>query len=446
MKKIISIILLALTAGMASAQPAYKYVVQHLDEYTDREALYLLHDYQRSNPQRPHVYYLMANINYKMQVNEHALVDYDEKAKMLYDARVYYGNCRAYLSNDKINETLYPRVAEVYKKVNEESVSAWLTSKIDTLSMMQEQLDSLYVSYSELVTRYDACVQMFSLFMSRYSRQKDAQMMLAEEDTYLLDSLRQAATRLPDLIKRFQDRLAVMPIEGYEPVFHFRPISYFRLEGLTCTDFLKNEISLWDYATWVDAFMAEQERVAVIKRLLYAEHSALEKMNASSEKHGRENVLVLNQVRQYDEGSPIADLVHYDYLINTMNELVGRIVPTDSVQITEEEWLGCLQLAERHMRVVEQCRDMEKHLQDVFRQQYDDIVAKYGEFVLDKQGVFWLPQLLQDYRVAYQHSEDFLREWLMAQTDMPHEVQIDENRVAVVTEEGLTFRSIDEIF
>lgn len=421
------------------AQPNYKYILQHMEEWSERESLYELHAYQQAFPQKPHVYYLMANINYELQKKEHPLVNYEERRRMLYDARVYYGNCRAYMNNDKINGTMYGLLADEKGKVSEGQLYNWLSAKIDSLALWMDDLDSLYERYGTMVGRYDQCVQLFSQYMTKYDREKDALLMMDSLDEKLLAELSENAKKLPADIKAYEEALKKVEIEGYHPTFNFRPISYFRVEGLTCSDFLSNDIVLWNYAQWTEDFMREEAKVQKLKAELKTESNMLDG-KTDFETALKENTLLLNRIRQYDETSVIADFVHYEYMVDELIYWENRIV-RDS--LAEEDWLGCLQMAERHIRLAEQCEQQEKMVMDGLRARQEEVKAKYTSFVEAGDDHYWLDEGMKEWHATRLESSRNVHDWIVAQTAMPQEVQISEIEIAKIKDGKLVFEAIN---
>ncbi len=438
MKRIVFSLAILLAAQIMMAQPNYKYILQHLEEWSERESLYELHAYQQAFPQKPHVYYLMANINFELQKKEHPLVNYLERKRMLYDARVYYGNCRAYMNNDKINGTMYPLVADDKGKVSEGQLYNWLNLKIDSLAVWMDELDTLYDCYGTLVNRYDQCVQLFSQYMTKYDREKDALLMMDSLDEKLLTELSTNAKQLTNDILAYDKALKKVEIEGYSPKFSFRPISYFRVEGLTCSDFLSNEVVLWDYAQWTDEFMREEAKVKKLKAELANESNSLDK-KSDFEAALKENTLLLNRIRQYDETSVIADFLHYEFLVDELEYWENRII-RDS--LAEEDWLGCLQMAERHVRLAEECEQQEQLVLQGLQLHQDDVKAKYTSFVMAENGRYWMDEGMKKWQSARLQSSLNVRDWVVAQAAMPQQVQISEFQIAKIEDGKLLFEDI----
>lgn len=435
-RRILLVCLLALISLCGMAQPNYKFLLQHLPEYSDREALYKLQDYQTWFPKKPHPYYLMGNINYRLQAQEHALADYTERSKMLYNARVYYGNCRAFLADEHVKAEMYPDAADAKGKVTEESVRAWLTAKLDTVNQLQANLDTLYGSYCLLVNRYDSCIQIYTDFVSNYVRMKDALLMCDTGDIKKLQMLKETASLLPGDIRRFKEALGVFPIPGYAPEFVARPIAYYRLEGLTMSDFLQNEVALWDYVRWVDEFMSALAEVENLRGDMRNEQRRLmaglegKPMAAGM----AENTLLLNRMDKYDEEATMSAWMHLEYEATQVLAMENRIV-RDSVG--EDDWVGCVQLAVRQLQAVKQFEADAASVEQLLDERETTIARKYAAFIEAFWPDTWSVQAQQDVAQRVRASVGRVNDWLQAQTQMPQEVQIDETTIAKVTADGL---------
>lgn len=427
MRKCFIACMLLLTALVAWAQQSnYKYILQHLPEYSDREALYHLQDYHAWYPKKPHPYFLMANIEYRLQAGEHAIIDFFEKDRMLYNAQVYYGNCNAYLPEEHIKADMYPEVAKD-GKLAEAELRMWLIAHRDTAKQMRESLNTLYDSYCQLALCYDSCRRDFTSLCSKYNQQKDALLMADSTDEALLNQLLQRALQLPTHIASFQKALAVSPIPNYQPTFRFVHIEYYRLEGVTTTNLLQDDIALWDYATWVKNFLHEQKEVNRIKKEMAGEHKRL--VNGIVGAKG-ENRFLLNRIRRYDTESPLADFLHAEYLgVQIASAL--RLIRRDSV--AEDDKLPIMQQAYKvlQMRTEQQliAANLPSRLHDeatILR--YRDLLATMAPEETVQKEVEHTEQLWSDFLT-----------WL-APTIGPEPIQITETLVAEIKDGKLSIR------
>ncbi len=446
MKRYISYIIFSLIVLTMQAQPNYKYIIQHLDEMSDYEALYNLSDYQGWYPKKPHAYYLLGNIYYRLFQNEHSIADYQEKQRMIYNASLYYGNCRVFLKNDHIKADMYP-LAATNGKISEEQLTAWLTARMDTLSKQKKNIETLYNSYSTLVSRYDTCQVLFESFASRYRRIKGAQLMLDSTDIVTLAELRKRAMMLPDDIKHFQQSLKTSPIANYDPVFSSRPISLYRLDGLTATDFLQNNVVLWDYLSWVDEFNAQQRAVNKLRQELYNEHQSL---ISATPNEKPENRHLLNTINKYDEHSPMIDFLHLEYLTMLVKQTEQRL--QQEMQKEEVDWLIRLQLAYRLTTFNAEADDKRYETlaspdtAQYLRLRYTDFMSALFPDSAESENLNNLSSNLSSYLTNL--SDQRTNAWQNVKTMLQHAVtapvtlQINSKIQATLTNDSLTFTQI----
>lgn len=437
-----------LLSGMMALAQDYKSILQHLSEYSDREALYRLNDYRLRFPQQPHPYYQMGNVYFRLQADEHPLVDYATRKLYLYNARLYYGNCRAFIGNEKPKAERYPEIA-VNGKIDEVKVCDYLSKKIAECEDIDARVDALYASYSQLVNDYDTCLQAFTLFSNKYARLKEAQMLMDDEDIQQLRTIKEHAARVKEDIKSFKKTLKKCPISGYEPVFSYRTISFYRIDGLVGSDFLQNDIVLWDYEEWVEDFESNQKGVVLLRQELNNEYERLMSYcSAPPRKVYEENRHLLNNLEKYDEGTPMRDWMHLLYEGYAMRNMERQII-RDSV--SSEEWVVCLQLAYRM-----------NQLNTLIHQQLisPEIKALSSSVVSDKYASFieanypnaqmtgsWAMTALNNLSDMVMASNQRVLDWisLQVQKGLPTKVRINETMVAEVADSLLFYEELTDI-
>lgn len=455
MKRLLFAIFIAGCLLPVAAQPSYKYILQHLDEMSDREALYRLNDHQVWYPKKPHQYYLMGNINYRLIRQEHSIVDYKEKHWMLYSARVYYGNCRAFMKNEHIKADMYPLAAK-NGKVDEKILYDWLTLRMDTLQIWQTKLEELYGAFSDLALRYDTCLTLFTGLNNKYYGVKDAALMCDSADEAVLDELQIKAKKLPGDIKRFQKALKDFPIEGYQPEFTFKPIVFYRIDGLTGVDFLQSDIALWNYTDWIDNFRSIQNQVGQLRREMSDEQKRLLGLSASVSQGGssdvaRENKRLLNRINIYDTKSPLAELMHLHYLAvaaEQMGAIVSKMYNTEgTAQDDNENLIISLQLLYRMRTLQSEARenvvkDLAKSLlEDSNKKRYSDFLQAYypDDATLSKAPAGFGQRI----DGACVNAEALLIDKTKAIRSVGDaKIQINEMTEALVSEDGITFQAV----
>lgn len=234
------ITLLVAAFGEAFAQEsAYRKILNEVQTETPFAALYHLQRFQKKQPTYAPVYLEMATREEKLTEGLHPIVDYVELHNRLYNVALYLGNYRHY--SDKPD-------ADVDRRIN--AAREW-----------RAQTDSVYQAYFAVEERYNRCRMLFTEFMTRYPGEKNAHLLLSDEDLLLTETLLREADSLTIDKYRFSEVMRAYGRGVSEPVWQSMPIALYRLDGLTASDLLSDTIRMWDYAAWVHRFLDEQQSV-----------------------------------------------------------------------------------------------------------------------------------------------------------------------------------------
>ena len=307
----------------ARAQEKYSVVLEQAKNLSPYEAIYLLMDYQYWHPEYSNIYYQLGNLTYDLLPTRDPLHHYAELNSLLYRSRLFYGNCLHFAKDQKLLGWQYAELAQGQKRIEYETLEQYVRPRLEEVKRQQIACDSIHRSFVRMSERYNRCQTLFTDLLNRYTREKTAHLQLQPEERQLLLSLRQAADSLDLDIAAYQGALTLQEILGYHPVFRKEPIVLYRLDGLTYTDFLQNDIALWDYSQWVTNFLNEQQEVY---ERLYADLT-------------REEEQLAAQLRRYEAGRPISG--HVDAaLIGRCARLELRSEKVDSVHAMQEAVLN----------------------------------------------------------------------------------------------------------
>ena len=295
MKRIFIIIGLCVCASVyASAQEKYSVVLERSKSLSPYEAIYELMDYQYWKPELAGVYYELGNRCYSLLPTRDPLHHYTELSTLLYQSRLFYGNCLHFAKEQKLPGWQYSEIAEGQKKIEYATLEAYVRPRLKEIERQKEACDSIYHTFCRMSDRYNRCLTLFNTFLGAYTREKTAHLQLQAAEREMLLALQREADSLDTDINAFKQALALQPISGYNPVFRKEEIALYRLDGLTYTDFLQNNIAIWDYSRWVSRFLNEQTEVY---ERLYADID-------------REYAQLNNQITRYAAGETISG--HFD--------------------------------------------------------------------------------------------------------------------------------------
>ena len=266
---------LSLAVGM-TAQEKYNVLLERIAPMTPYEAIYVLMDYQQDKPENASVYYQLGNRCYGLLDSRDALHDYRELSELLYRSRLFYGNCLHFAKDQKLPGWQYAEIANGEKKIDYAALEAYIRPRMDDVARRQTACDSIHRSLYRLVEQYNSCQAMYHRFLELYTREKTAHLELTATQRSELEQLARESAKLPGMIAAYEGALALGPISGYNPTFRWMPIELYRLDGLTNTDFMQNDVALWDYSAWVSHFLQEQrETYEQLYRDVESEHERL---------------------------------------------------------------------------------------------------------------------------------------------------------------------------
>ena len=287
-----------------------------VSQMTPYQAIYHLEQYQKKYPWFAGVYYHLGMASEKQIPNIHPILDYNLIQRMLYNARVYYGNCRHYAQDASLKNDDFAGLPMKGKRVEYEDVARFTTKKLKQVKNTQTLVDELYDSYYRMVKRYGDCRQMFTQFCEIYPGEKQAHLRLQPQDVNLLNNLAEQFDSLKIDITTFESALANYPIDNYTPTFSFSDIQLYRLDGLTQTNFMEPHITLWNYGDFAEQFLLKQEKEygdyyqAIQRDFLQIEHAARNATNG--EFHPiKTNKILTNYINKMDYESfmvPLASI------------------------------------------------------------------------------------------------------------------------------------------
>lgn len=257
------------------------------------QAAYNLMDYQSKHPTDPLSYFRLGNIYYDLYHSEHPIRHYTELLTDLYNVRLFYGNFLYYLQDQSIRHEEYQVYPHSGKNITHDELTEEVRRRMRETEMVKEQATELYQSYYTLCNRYERCRLLYTHFAEMYPREKNAHLLLNDSSMSVLTQLMQLSDSVHADIVRYEQTLHNYPIAHYHPLFRWQEIRLYRVDGLTRTDFLQDDIALWNYGEWVHRFLDEQQG------LYYNYYRAI----AAELSLQQSDETLLNTIRRLDYGS-----------------------------------------------------------------------------------------------------------------------------------------------
>lgn len=412
----------AQVANVRADQERYPDLITRTENLPAYEALYNMLAYQRFHPDQAPIYYRMGDVVYKLLPAKDALHDYSERAELLYKGKLFYGNCLHFLGGRMPRGESFPTIQPAGKKVEYEDVEAYLRGRLDTLKRWREETDTIHDRFYRMVDCYESCRQLFLGFMEKYPSEKLAHLCLTDEDRDNLQRLNRMTRELEQNKKLFIEALAQSPIPRYNPQFRSVSITAYRLDGVTSSDFLANDIPMWDYAGWTSTFLqVQQTTYQKMMRELVQEHTMLdygfERFRQGLPVQVESNPLIAFRLERYDYNSPLATFLRLEQLVATTT-LQAQDSLTTEEKISDSDLSGritaMLEAQERLAEANTTLRTLRQRIDETTPQKYafflretkigsvEALIAK-AEQVLEFQTILTrqIEEQLQDYANAF---------------------------------------------
>jgi len=391
-------VLLMAGCGVASAQSdnseRYGDLLVRTEGLPAYEAMFHMLAFQRFHPENAPIYYRLGDVVYTLLPSKDALHNYDERAELLYKARLFYGNCLHFLDGRIPRGETFPTIVPAGKKLEYSDLETYLRGRLDTISRWRAETDTLHNRFYRMVDRYEMCRQLFLQFLEKYPSEKLAHLCFTEEDRAGLQQLTQL-TRLMEQDKQlFTQALAASPVPHYAPKFRSVAITAYRLDGVTSSDFLANDIPLWDYAGWANTFLDVQQRIyQPFMRDLVQEYTmldyAMQRFRQGQPVQIDANKYLANRVECYDYNSPIATFIRLEQEV-----AVTVLQAQDSLTTAEQISDGDLSARITANIEVQHRMEMISAMLKEFRQRIDDATAMKYAYFLRETKLMTVEQLI----------------------------------------------------
>jgi hypothetical protein len=256
---------------------------------------------------------------------------------------------------------------------------------VNKLNDYKENIKTINQHFNLAVDNYYAANEIFTEIYGTYSTFKE--MCLLADDAYMAKMLKMD-THFEEAISNFESYrsdIKKFPIEGYNQEYKLQNIDNYRLHGLTKTNFLIDDIQLWNYGKWYDDILEyikteiEPLRATIIadEQLLNDKFKQISSTDIPDESDYRIESDVLLLIKKYDPASFLVDIFKYkESKINLVN---SRILPEGNTDfdISASRYANAITHARTSMRALNKANhDLSEHLIErhklFFEEYYDN--------------------------------------------------------------------------
>jgi len=254
-KLIISLILL-LTSNLSFAGSRLKYDdVYKVVLSGDKDKAYtLLMAYQRQDPDFANTYFQLGIIAKEWAKSFNPYKEFAYTKLFIYNTKLYFNLAKRYIEDEKNKNRSYYKNAPIIpkgKKLQISDINAYIDSQVEDITDYENNVVKIINYYNKSSDYYNECVSTFMNINTTYTKIKN---IYLSDEPELYSEMQKLETDFDSTLIYFQlykNALKKFPIQNYNQTYRLRNIITYRLDGLTYSDFLQNNILLWNYKKWV---------------------------------------------------------------------------------------------------------------------------------------------------------------------------------------------------
>jgi len=302
----------------------YKHVYKIIEDKSKEEAYSLLLIYQKQDPHFANTYFQLGMIAKYWSKDYDALTDIRDVFFFIYNTGLYFGLANLKIDEKEIrrNDDFY-RNCEKFREVNKikfEDVKSYVNEQIILNDEYKRNVGIVTNFYNSSITHYNSCISTFKEINRNNMKLKDILMTADDEFQKKLNKLENSFDSTIFYLQNYQTAIKNYPIKDHNQKYILLPIITYRLHGLTSSDFLQEEIHLWDYGTWVkdlkstlniDIYKLRKDINEANNNLDKYTNNIIQSKHKDEVKQYKVNEKLINRIGKYDYKSILAPLFKY---------------------------------------------------------------------------------------------------------------------------------------
>lgn len=294
-----------------------------------------LKDFQKNNSQFSNVYFQLGETELEFFREFDPIVNRNGSRHYIYNAKINYGLSKGFLNTKEAIK--YPAFYNIASS-NKDSLVALIQAKVDkkyeTVVLYSEAYERLLIHYDKAVDFYLKAQQKF---IDINTSSENLRALFLTANNTLRQNIKEVGQDFDSCIyhlERYKSAYQELPHKKKRKVkLNLQKIHHFRMNGITPSNFLADEIDLWDYHEWsqnfsrllndeVDGLREEIEQAYVSyleinEKMMFGEECL--QTNVDNLKFQR----IINLITKYDSESILIDVFSYlDSKLKFGNQLV----------------------------------------------------------------------------------------------------------------------------
>lgn len=233
----------------------YKDVYNVVSGKSREEAYSLLLVFQKQEPFFANTYFQLGLISQYWSKEYDALTNLRDVEFFIYNTGLYFGLAKPKIDSKEIrkNDKFYMNVErfQKFEKLEAGEVTAFIDEQIAANLEYKKNVYIVTNLFNASIMHYNRCINIFKEINTNNNKIKDIYLTAGSSFNNQLDELESSFDSTIYYLQNYQTAIKNYPIKDYDQKYKLLPIETYRLHGLTSSDFLKSEIPIWDYGTWV---------------------------------------------------------------------------------------------------------------------------------------------------------------------------------------------------
>ena len=274
-KVILSIFILILSGYFLEAQKRISYydVYEIIKESDHDKAYTLLLAVQKQDPDFANAYFQLGMIAKAWTMEFNPFTEFEYTKLFIYNTKLYFNLAKLKIKDDKkknIEFFLNASIKFEGKKLTFEEISSFIDQKVSEIKEYEDNITKIIKYFNLSSDKYNECVNIFMQINSEYTKINN---IYLTEDEDFLNQMNMLETNFDSTLfyfKKYKESLVKYPLKGYNQNYRLNDIITYRLDGLTNSNFLNNNILLWDYKKWVQTVKkTKEEKVSDNRKEIY---------------------------------------------------------------------------------------------------------------------------------------------------------------------------------
>ena len=321
-RKILICTIVQLAVLNLSAQRDYKDLYENLKNMKDYEAFQTLFDYQAATTTKDYAnvngYYQLGLISQKMMRQYDPFLQAGNVAQCISNAKTYFSITLHYFTEKEAKKN-----GKYYQEVTSptyENIKKDIETRVADVEEYEKHFVQNITSLTAGITKYNVCLETFGKINAQNSRLNDLYFLVDEGLKTNLKDLKTNFDSTLYCLDELKQSLEKYPMGNYKIDYSLLPVPVYRLHGLTSSNFIAKNATLWNFNSWIDAFNAALNTDV---DFLYKKADETNKINAkyldklaNFDKSDVPpdyaiNPLIVNKIYKYDFNSVVAPLLQY---------------------------------------------------------------------------------------------------------------------------------------